>query len=143
MEQLNNQFELEKIKKKLLMTYTRYNATNIPYTDEELLKAAIQIKSFFDKLNNMVIYEDNVSRKLNNLELFVAIYEFVADRVYAEQDTCHDIIGALIMEFGMSKIMVGKPSNVDMLIGIITGVLGLIICVLNYPIYTYINDAKK
>ena len=54
MEQLNNQFELENIKKKLLMTYTRYNATNIPYTDEELLKAAIQIKSFFDKLNNTV-----------------------------------------------------------------------------------------
>lgn len=53
------------------------------------------------------------------------------------------IIGALIMGFGMSKIMVGKPSNVDMLIGIITGVLGLIICVLNYPIYTHINDAKK
>ena len=103
MEQLNNQFELEKIKKKLLMTYTRYNATNIPYTDEELLKAAIQIKSFFDKLNNMVIYEDNVSRKLNNLELFVAIYEFVADRVYAEQDTSHDIIGALITNKGVCQ----------------------------------------
>lgn len=44
MEQLNNQFELEKIKKKLLMTYTRYNGTNIPYTDEEMLKAAILIQ---------------------------------------------------------------------------------------------------
>lgn len=53
------------------------------------------------------------------------------------------IIGALIMGFGMSKIMVGKPSNADLLIGIVTGVLGLIICVLNYPIYSYINEPKK
>ena len=30
MEQLNNQFELENIKKKLLMTYTRYNGDNVP-----------------------------------------------------------------------------------------------------------------
>ena len=63
MEQLNNQFELEKIKKKLLMTYTRYNGTNIPYTDEEMLKAAILIKRFFDKLDNMLIYEDNLKNK--------------------------------------------------------------------------------
>ena len=103
MEQLNNQFELEKIKKKLLMTYTRYNGTNIPYTDEEMLKAAILIKSFFDKLDNMLIYEDNMSRKLNNLELFVAMYEFVADRVYVEQDTSHDIIGTLITNKGVCQ----------------------------------------
>ena len=38
--------ELENIKKKLLMTYTRYNGDNVPYTDEELSKAAIQIKNF-------------------------------------------------------------------------------------------------
>ena len=82
---------------------TRYNGTNIPYTDEEMLKAAILIKSFFDKLDNMLIYEDNMSRKLNNLELFVAIYEFVADRVYVEQDTSHDIIGTLITNKGVCQ----------------------------------------
>lgn len=103
MEQLNNQFELENIKKKLLMTYTRYNGDNVPYTDEELSKAAIQIKNFFNQLNNMVIYDDNMSRKLNNLELFVAIYEFVADRVYVEQDTSHDIIGTLITNKGVCQ----------------------------------------
>lgn len=48
-------------------------------------------------------------------------------------------IGALVMGFGMSKIMVGDPSKSDMLIGIITGSIGLIICVLDYPIYAYLK----
>lgn len=53
------------------------------------------------------------------------------------------IVGSLIMGFGMSKVMVGEASTSDMLIGIITGVVGLIICVLNYPIYAYIKNDKK
>lgn len=53
------------------------------------------------------------------------------------------IIGSLIMGFGMSRIMVGDASNTDMLVGLITGVVGLIICVLNYPIYSYINSNKE
>jgi len=52
------------------------------------------------------------------------------------------IIGSLIMGFGMSKVMVGDASTIDMLIGIITGVVALIIYVLNYPIYSYINNKK-
>ena len=53
------------------------------------------------------------------------------------------IVGSLIMGFGMSKVMVGEASTADMLVGIITGVVGLVICVLNYPIYSYINANKK
>ena len=53
------------------------------------------------------------------------------------------VIGSLIMGFGMSRIMVGDASNTDMLVGLITGVVGLIICVLNYPIYSYINSNKE
>ena len=53
------------------------------------------------------------------------------------------IIGSLIMGFGMSKVMVGEASSTDMLVGIITGVVGLIICVFNYPIYAYIKTDKK
>ena len=53
------------------------------------------------------------------------------------------IVGSLIMGFGMSKVMVGEASRSDMLVGIITGVVGLIICVLNYPVYSYINSNKK
>lgn len=49
------------------------------------------------------------------------------------------VIGALIMGFGMSKVMVGNPSKTDFLIGISTGIVGLLICVLNYPIYSYLK----
>lgn len=53
------------------------------------------------------------------------------------------IIGALIMGFGMSRVMIDSPSKENMLIGIISGIIGLIICVLDYPIYTYIKGNKK
>lgn len=49
------------------------------------------------------------------------------------------VVGALIMGFGMSKVMVDVPSQMDLLIGIITGMIGLIICILNYPIYAYLK----
>lgn len=52
------------------------------------------------------------------------------------------IVGSLIMGFGMSKIMVDSATKSDMLIGLITGIVGLLICVLNYPIYSYIKSNK-
>lgn len=52
------------------------------------------------------------------------------------------VIGSLIMGFGMSKVMVEGVSEIDFIIGLITGVTGLIICVLNYPIYSYIKGNK-
>lgn len=53
------------------------------------------------------------------------------------------LVGALIMGFGMSKVMTGETSTGDMIIGIIIGVVGLVICVLNYPIYAYIKSNKE
>ena len=53
------------------------------------------------------------------------------------------VIGSLIMGFGMSKIMVGNASTSDMIVGLITGVVGLVICVLNYPVYAYIKSNKE
>ena len=53
------------------------------------------------------------------------------------------VIGALIMGFGMSRVMINGSSSSDMLVGIILGVVGLLICVLNYPIYSYIKANKK
>ena len=53
------------------------------------------------------------------------------------------VIGALVMGFGMSKVMVGNAAKTDMLIGIIIGIIGLIVCVLNYPIYSYLKENKK
>ena len=53
------------------------------------------------------------------------------------------VVGALIMGFGMSKILVGNASTSDMIVGLITGVVGLLICVLNYPVYAYIKSNKE
>jgi len=53
------------------------------------------------------------------------------------------IVGALVMGFGMSKIMVEDPGKTDMIIGIVTGIIGLIVCVLNYPIYSYLKGNKE
>jgi len=53
------------------------------------------------------------------------------------------VVGSLIMGFGMSKIMVDSASGSDIVVGLITGIVGLIICVLNYPIYSYIKGNKK
>ncbi len=53
------------------------------------------------------------------------------------------IVGALVMGFGMSKIMVDEVTKSDMIIGLIAGIVGLMICVLNYPIYSYIKSSKK
>ena len=53
------------------------------------------------------------------------------------------VVGSLLMGFGMSKIMVGTPETADMIVGLITGVVGLLICVLNYPIYAYIKSNRE
>lgn len=53
------------------------------------------------------------------------------------------IIGSLIMGFGMSKIMVDSPEKMDLIVGMITGVVGLLICVLNYPVYSYIKSKNN
>lgn len=53
------------------------------------------------------------------------------------------VVGALIMGFGMSKILVeGQKETIDIIVGMVTGVVGLITCVLNYPIYSYIKSNK-
>lgn len=53
------------------------------------------------------------------------------------------VIGSLIMGFGMSRVMVGETTTGHMLTGIITGIVGLLICVLNYPVYAFIKGGKN
>lgn len=53
------------------------------------------------------------------------------------------IIGSLIMGYGMSRVMIDNSTKSDMIIGLITGIIGLLVCVLNYPIYSYIKGDKK
>ena len=52
------------------------------------------------------------------------------------------IVGSLVMGFGMSKILVEGSSKFDIIIGMICGVIGLLVCVLNYPIYSYLKGNK-
>ena len=53
------------------------------------------------------------------------------------------VVGALVMGFGMSRVMVDNPEGTNMLIGIVVGVIGLLICVLNYPVYSYLKGSKN
>lgn len=53
------------------------------------------------------------------------------------------VVGSLILGFGMSRIMVGDPSKTNLIMGISTGIVGLLICVFNYPIYSYIKGNKE
>ena len=53
------------------------------------------------------------------------------------------IVGSLVMGFGMSKIIVDTPEKIEIIIGMICGVLGLLVCVLNYPIYSYLKNNKN
>ena len=52
------------------------------------------------------------------------------------------VVGSLIMGFGMSRILVEGASTADMVVGLITGIVGLVICVLNWPVYAYIKGNK-
>lgn len=52
------------------------------------------------------------------------------------------VIGALVMGYGMSRVMIDEATKSDMVIGLITGIVGLVVCVLNYPIYSYIKGNK-
>ena len=42
----------------------------------------------------------------------------------------------------MSKTMVDESTQQEMIIGITTGIIGLVICVLDYPIYSYLKKNK-
>ena len=52
------------------------------------------------------------------------------------------VIGALIMGFGMSKTMIDGATQSEMITGIIIGMIGLIVCVLDYPVYSYLKKNK-
>ena len=53
------------------------------------------------------------------------------------------VVGALIMGSGISKVMIDAPSQSELILGIVVGIIGLLICVLNYPIYSYLKGNQK
>lgn len=52
------------------------------------------------------------------------------------------IIGSLIMGTGMSLCLIKNQETTKMIIGIAVGIVGLLVCVLNYPIYAYLKSNK-
>lgn len=53
------------------------------------------------------------------------------------------IVGALLMGFGMSKVMVGEPSQGDMILGISLGIVGLLVDILVFPVYSYLKGGRE
>lgn len=92
----------------------------------------VSIIGFLTLLGIIPVYRKNHPRKPHGPINWGLVLTFVVG-----------IVGSLIMGFGMSRIMVGEPGQTDMIVGLITGVVGLLICVLNYPIYSYIKSDKK
>ena len=92
----------------------------------------VGVIGFIILLSIIPIYRKNHPRKQERKEANVGLITAILIA----------IIGALIMWFGMSKVMVGNPSQTELITGIIIGVAGLIICVLDFPIYTYLKQNK-
>lgn len=53
------------------------------------------------------------------------------------------IVGALILGYGMSRSIGDDKNTGDMIWGMIIGIVGLLICALNIPIYLYRKDKKS
>lgn len=82
----------------------------------DLLKTGIVISSigFIILLCIIPVYRRNHPRKTNGKINFGIVFTWVIG-----------IVGALVMGFGMSKVMVESPDKVDFLIGISTGQIKL------------------
>lgn len=78
------------------------------------------------------IYRSNHSKKIHKKVNWGLIFTMVIG-----------VIGALVMGFGMSKIMVDDPGKTDLLIGIGTGTVGFLVCGLGFPIYSYLKGNKE
>lgn len=100
----------------------------IPEWDLFKVGCVVSTIGFIILLCIIPVYRSNHPKKQSGPINFGIVYAWIIG-----------IIGALVMGFGMSKIMVGDPSKNDMLLGIITGSIGLIVCVLDYPIYAYLK----
>ena len=102
-------------------------------TEWNMLKAGVVVSiiGFFILLCIIPIYKSSHPKKKHGPINWAIVITWIVG-----------VVGALVMGFGMSKIMVGTASSTDMIVGLITGVVGLVICVLNYPIYAYIKNNR-
>jgi len=65
------------------------------YDIKEINRALDYLNSFVNKINNLYVIEDDKKRKLNQLETFICIYDFVTNRNYNNDLTSQDIIRAI------------------------------------------------
>lgn len=103
-------------------------------SDWDLLKEGVVVAliGFIILLCIIPIYKKDKPKKIQkNVDLGIVLTFVVG------------ILGSLILGFGMSKIMVLGSTKTDLIIGMITGVVGLLICVLNYPVYAYLKTNEK
>ena len=63
------------------------------YSSKEVEDTIEYIGSFINSLKQMKVIENNEERELNQLELFIAINEFVANRVYEDNINSNDVVG--------------------------------------------------
>lgn len=63
------------------------------YSLKEVEDTIEYIESFINRLKQVKVIENNEERELNQLELFIAINELVANRVYEDNINSHDIVG--------------------------------------------------
>ena len=104
----------------------------IPEWDLFITGVIVSIIGFIVLLCIIPVYRKEHPKKISNKKIDLGlVFNWVIG-----------IVGSLIMGFGMSKIMVDTPDKMDMIVGMITGVVGLLICVLNYPIYSYLKSNK-
>lgn len=103
----------------------------IPEWDLLKVGVIISIVGFIVLLCIIPVYRSNHPKKSHDKINWGIVFTWVIG-----------VIGALVMGFGMSKVMVGDPSKSDLLLGIGTGIIGLLICVFNYPIYSYLKGTK-
>lgn len=103
-------------------------------TEWDLLKVGIVVSliGFIILICIIPVYRSNHPKKVHGKVNWGIVFTWVLG-----------IAGSLIMGFGMSKVMIDDPSKTDLLVGIGVGVIGLLICIFNYPIYAYIKGNKE
>lgn len=79
----------------VIFKYIINDSENRKYSAEEIQKAVDMIKKFIERLESFRIEENGTERKLNQIEEFSLIYDYVANRKYFEDENAHSIVGVL------------------------------------------------
>lgn len=104
----------------------------IPEWDLFKVGIVVTVVGFIILLSIIPVYRSNHPKRVHGKVNWKIVFTWVVG-----------IVGSLVMGFGMSKVMINDPSKTDLLIGIGSGVIGLLVCVFNYPVYAYLKGNKE